>query len=140
MKAYKRILLKISGESLIGNKQFGLDNKTIKQIASEIKNVFNSKIELCIVVGGGNIFRGIPAASEGIDRSTADYMGMLATLINALSLQNALEKNNNATIKGIPTGKSVIFAIINKFDGTTRTYYTFRICKAESQTRFYSFS
>ena len=77
----------------MGNKQFGLDNKTIKQIASEIKNVFNSKIELCIVVGGGNIFRGIPAASEGIDRSTADYMGMLATLINALSLQNALEKN-----------------------------------------------
>ena len=93
MKAYKRILLKISGESLMGNKKFGLDNKTIKQIASEIKNVFNSKIELCIVVGGGNIFRGIPAASEGIDRSTADYMGMLATLINALSLQNALEKN-----------------------------------------------
>ena len=92
MSSYKRILLKISGEALLGDRSFGLDNKITNQIALEIKNVLKLKIQLCIVVGGGNIFRGISAASEGMDRSTADYMGMLATLINALSLQNALEK------------------------------------------------
>ena len=92
MILYKRILLKISGEALMGEKSFGLNSKVIKLIASQIKKVYDSNIEICMVVGGGNIFRGLSAASEGADRSTADYMGMLATLINALSLQNALEK------------------------------------------------
>ena len=97
MIPYKRILLKISGEALMGEKSFGLDTQVINSIASQIKNVSDLNIEICMVVGGGNIFRGISAASEGFDRSTADYMGMLATLINALSLQNALEKISVAT-------------------------------------------
>ena len=88
----ERILIKLSGEALMGEKSFGLDNNVINQIALQIKKVLKLKIEICMVVGGGNIFRGISASASGIDRSTADYMGMLATLINALSLQNALEK------------------------------------------------
>ncbi len=88
----KRILLKISGEALLGNNQFGLDIKTITYIANEIKEVYKNNYEICLIIGGGNIFRGIQGASEGIDRSTSDYMGMLATVINALSMQSALEK------------------------------------------------
>ena len=88
---YKRILLKLSGESLMGKKSFGLDNNTIKRIALEIKKVFNLNIQICMVVGGGNIFRGISSTEES-ERTTFDYMGMLATLINSLSLQSALEK------------------------------------------------
>ena len=87
-----RILLKISGEALLGNNQFGLDNKTITYIANEIKEVYKNNYEICLIIGGGNIFRGIQGASEGIDRSTSDYMGMLATVINTLSMQSALEK------------------------------------------------
>ena len=87
-----RILLKISGEALLGNNQFGLDIKTITYIANEIKEVYKNNYEICLIIGGGNIFRGIQGASEGIDRSTSDYMGMLATVINALSIQSALEK------------------------------------------------
>mgnify|MGYP001236633631 FL=1 len=87
-----RILLKISGEALLGNNQFGLDIKTITYIANEIKEVYKNNYEICLIIGGGNIFRGIQGASEGIDRSTSDYMGMLATVINALSMQSALEK------------------------------------------------
>lgn len=92
-----RILLKVSGEALMGNTQFGLDVKTVSYIANEIKKVFSSKFQICLIIGGGNIFRGIEGASEGIDRSTSDYMGMLATVINALSMQSALEKI------GVPT-------------------------------------
>ena len=92
-----RILLKISGEALLGNNQFGLDIKTITYIANEIKEVYKNKYEICLIIGGANIFRGIQGASEGIDRSTSDYMGMLATVINALSMQSALEKI------GVPT-------------------------------------
>ena len=88
----KRILLKVSGESLLGDTQFGLDIKTITYIANEIKEVYKNNYEICLIIGGGNIFRGIQGASEGIDRSTSDYMGMLATVINALSMQSALEK------------------------------------------------
>ena len=87
-----RILLKISGESLMGNTQFGLDIKMVDYIANEIKEVFEQKYQVCLIIGGGNIFRGIKGASEGIDRSTSDYMGMLATVINALSMQSSLEK------------------------------------------------
>ena len=87
-----RILIKISGEALLGKNQFGLDIKTITYIANEIKEVYKNNYEICLIIGGGNIFRGIQGASEGIDRSTSDYMGMLATVINALSMQSALEK------------------------------------------------
>ena len=86
-----RILLKISGEALLGNSQFGLNIKTITYIANEIKEVYKNNYEICLIIGGGNIFRGIEGSSEGIDRSTSDYMGMLATVINALSMQSALE-------------------------------------------------
>ncbi len=92
MNDNKRILLKISGEALIGNTNSGIDIKTINYIANEIKEVFLQKYQICLIIGGGNIFRGIKGASEGIDRSTSDYMGMLATVINALSMQSSLEK------------------------------------------------
>ncbi len=88
----KRILLKISGESLMGNLKYGIDVLTINKISNEIKKVYKKKYQLCLIIGGGNIFRGIKGASEGIDRSTSDYMGMLATIMNALSLQSSLEK------------------------------------------------
>ena len=88
----KRILLKISGESLMGSSSYGVDVSTINQISNEIKKVYKKKYQICLIIGGGNIFRGVKGASEGIDRSTSDYMGMLATIINALSMQSILEK------------------------------------------------
>ncbi len=87
----KRILIKISGESLVGKSKFGIDVSTINKISQEIKKVHKKKYQICLIIGGGNIFRGLKGASEGIDRSTSDYMGMLATVINALSLQSCLE-------------------------------------------------
>ncbi len=93
----KRILLKISGESLMGKLNYGIDVSTINKISNEIKKVFKKKYQICLIIGGGNIFRGIKGASEGIDRSTSDYMGMLATVMNALSLQSSLEKINVPT-------------------------------------------
>jgi uridylate kinase len=89
---YRRVLLKISGEGLMGDREFGLDTTTIDRIASEVKAVHDLGVEVCCVVGGGNIFRGVSGASNGMDRAAADNMGMLATVINALSLQNAIEK------------------------------------------------
>ena len=88
----KRILLKISGEDLMGKSNYGIDVYTINKITNEIKKVHKKKYQICLIIGGGNIFRGIKGASEGIDRSTSDYMGMLATVMNALSLQSSLEK------------------------------------------------
>ena len=88
----KRILLKLSGEALMGTSPFGIDVATISSIASEVKKVHKLGYQICIIIGGGNIFRGIKGASEGIDRSTSDYMGMLATVMNALSFQSCLEK------------------------------------------------
>ena len=87
-----RLLIKVSGESLLGESNFGLDISTVNNIAKEIKNVTKLKHQICLILGGGNIYRGISGASEGADRSTSAYMGMLATLINSLCLQNALEK------------------------------------------------
>jgi len=87
----RRVLLKLSGEGLMGDREFGLDSQTISRIADEIKAVQNLGVQLCLVIGGGNIFRGVEAASQGLERGTADYMGMLATVINALALQGALE-------------------------------------------------
>jgi len=88
---YKRILLKLSGESLMGNKQFGIDNELLTQYANEIKDIVSKKVEVAVVIGGGNIFRGLQAAEGGMDRVQGDYMGMLATVINSMALQAALE-------------------------------------------------
>ncbi|MBV8389441.1 MAG: UMP kinase [Mucilaginibacter sp.] len=88
---YKRILLKLSGESLMGDRQYGIDNNQVLQYAKDIKGVYDKGIEIAIVVGGGNIFRGLSAEKSGMDRAQADYMGMLATVINCMALQNALE-------------------------------------------------
>tara|TARA_B100001173_G_scaffold210903_1_gene181977 strand:+ start:1955 stop:2659 length:705 start_codon:yes stop_codon:yes gene_type:complete len=90
--SYKRILLKLSGEALLGERQYGIDPVRIAQYAKEIKSVVNQGLEIAIVIGGGNIFRGVSAASNGMDRVQADYMGMLATVINGLALQSALEE------------------------------------------------
>ncbi|MEK6549871.1 MAG: UMP kinase [Nitrospirota bacterium] len=95
--AYKRILLKISGEVLAGEQSFGLDARMIQYIASEISEVAAMGVEVAVVIGGGNIFRGIDAADGGMERASADYMGMLATMLNALALQNALEKLGTVT-------------------------------------------
>lgn len=89
---YKKILLKMSGEVLMGDSLFGIDTKTIEAVAEDIKEVVDHGIELCLVIGGGNIFRGVSLAGKGMDRANADYMGMLATVMNALALQGALEK------------------------------------------------
>jgi uridylate kinase len=89
---YKRVLLKLSGESLMGDKGFGIDPDIVRRIAAEIKDVHGLGVEIAVVIGGGNIFRGLSASAQGIDRVSADYMGMLATVMNALALQDALEK------------------------------------------------
>jgi uridylate kinase len=89
---YKRILLKLSGESLMGNKQFGIDHDILSQYANEIKGIVDAGVQVAIVIGGGNIFRGIQAADGGMDRVQGDYMGMLATMINSMALQSSLEK------------------------------------------------
>jgi uridylate kinase len=95
--AYKRILLKLSGEALLGKKSTGVDPDVANYIADEIKSLSDIGVQLGIVIGGGNIFRGVEASSKGMDRTTADYMGMLATVINSLALQSALEE------RGLPT-------------------------------------
>jgi len=89
---YRRVLLKISGEALLGDQEFGIDAKTVNRIAADVAEVRSMGVEVCVVVGGGNIFRGISGAGWGIDRGTADHMGMLATVINALAMQSALER------------------------------------------------
>ena len=94
---YKRVLLKLSGEALMGRREYGLDTGTMGAIAADIKDVVAMGVEVCVVIGGGNIFRGISGAASGMDRAQADYMGMLATVMNALGMQSALEK------VGVPT-------------------------------------
>ena len=94
---YRRVLLKVSGEALMGSQQYGIDVGTVESIASDIKEAINAGSQLCLVIGGGNIFRGLSGAAAGIDRATADYMGMLATVMNALAMQAALER------AGLPT-------------------------------------
>jgi uridylate kinase len=91
---YKRVLLKLSGEALMGNQGFGLDPQVVQRIGNEVKEIHSLGVQVAIVIGGGNIFRGIKASDEGFDRVSADYMGMLATVINALAIQDALEKLN----------------------------------------------
>lgn len=89
---FKRILLKLSGEALMGDGQFGIDPDTVARMAAEVKAAKDSGLEICLVIGGGNIFRGMAGAAKGMDRAQADYMGMLATVMNALAMQNALEQ------------------------------------------------
>ena len=136
---YKRILLKISGEILTGKGNFGIDPKVMQQIAREIQEVKNLGVEVAIVIGGGNIFRGMVASSKGMDRASADYMGMLATVMNAIALQDSLEKIDVHTrvqtaiemrevaepyirrraIRHLEKGRVVIFA-----GGTGNPYFT----------------
>ncbi len=94
---YKRILLKLSGEALMGDKQFGIDNNRLSQYANDIKTIVDLGVEVAIVIGGGNIFRGLQAAEGGMDRVQGDYMGMLATVINSMALQSALETHGVMT-------------------------------------------
>src|SRR6188508_2750023 len=94
---YKRVLLKLSGEALMGEQNFGIDPAVTSAIAADIKEITHLGVEVGIVIGGGNIFRGVAASARGMDRATADYMGMLATVINALALQDALEQQNVLT-------------------------------------------
>jgi uridylate kinase len=136
---FKRILIKLSGEALMGNQGFGISPEMMQYVAEEIAKVFRLKIEIAIVVGGGNIFRGIAGSSAGMDRSSADNMGMLATVINSLALCDALEKRNVPTrvqsairmeqiaepfirrkaIRHLEKGRVVIFAA-----GTGNPYFT----------------
>ena len=136
---YKRILLKLSGESLLGKQSFGIDPDVANFIAEEIKSVSDLNVQIGIVIGGGNIFRGLEADSKGIDRTSADYMGMLATVINSLALQSALEMHGLPTrvqssiamheiaepfiqrraIRHLEKGRIVIFA-----GGTGNPYFT----------------
>ena len=136
---YKRILLKLSGEALMGEQGFGIDPTTITRIAQEIREVRSLGVEIAIVVGGGNIFRGVALSARGMDRASADSMGMLATCINALALQDALEKQGQFTrvmsaiemnriaepfilrraIRHLEKGRIVIFAA-----GTGNPYFT----------------
>ncbi|MBM3515381.1 MAG: UMP kinase [Alphaproteobacteria bacterium] len=94
---YKRILLKVSGEGLMGPSEYGLHRETVQKLAQDVKAVVSSGRQVCLVIGGGNIFRGVSGATQGVDRTTGDYMGMLATVINALAVQAALESIGVAT-------------------------------------------
>ena len=102
--AYKRVLLKISGEALMGDQGFGLNPPTVERIAAEVKTIHDLGVEVCLVIGGGNIFRGLQGSAQGMERTTADYMGMLATVMNALAMQGALEalKVHTRVISAIP--------------------------------------
>ncbi|WP_028325867.1 UMP kinase [Desulfatirhabdium butyrativorans] len=136
---YHRVLLKLSGEALMGNQGFGIDPEMIRYVAEEIRSVVDLGVQIAIVVGGGNIFRGIAASSFGMDRTSADHMGMLATVINSLALQDALERKGITTrvqsaiamhqvaepfivrraIRHLEKGRAVIFAA-----GTGNPYFT----------------
>ncbi len=94
---HKRVLLKVSGEALMGRREYGLDTDTLARIAADVGDVVRMGVQVCLVIGGGNIFRGVSAAAGGMDRAQADYMGMLATVMNALGMQSALER------RGVPT-------------------------------------
>jgi len=136
---YNKVLLKLSGEALMGDQTFGISPEVIKYVAEEVRSIFDLGVQIAIVVGGGNIFRGIAASSFGMDRTSADHMGMLATVINSLALQDALEKKGVQTrtqsaismhevaepyilrkaIRHLEKGRVVIFAA-----GTGNPYFT----------------
>ncbi len=136
---YKKILLKLSGEALMGQDSYGINTETLVRIATEVKDVAHSGVQLSIVIGGGNIFRGVKGATEGMDRASADYMGMLATCINSMALQDAFERQGVSTrvmsaikmeqisepyirrraVRHLEKGRVVIFAA-----GTGNPYFT----------------
>ena len=136
---FSRVMIKLSGEALLGDKEFGIDSDTVDKITLDIVNIVKNNTEVCIVVGGGNIFRGVAGASQGIERGTADSMGMLATVINAMAIQNSIEKHNipsrvlsavpmqtvcepfirRRAIRHLEKGRVVIFA-----GGTGNPYFT----------------
>ncbi len=138
-RKYNRILLKLSGEALMGEKEYGVDTNVINAIASEVKEVHQLGVQVALVIGGGNIFRGVSASAKGMDRATADYVGMLATVINSLMLQDALEKQGIFTrvisaiemkelaepyirrkaVRHLEKGRVIIFAA-----GTGNPYFT----------------
>ena len=93
---YKRVLLKLSGEALMGEKPYGIDPAIVQSIAEDVSKVVENNVQLAIVVGGGNIFRGLKGSADGMDRATADYVGMLATVMNAISLQDGLGKSRSS--------------------------------------------
>jgi uridylate kinase len=137
--SFKRVLLKLSGEALMGSQDYGIDAHTVDQLASELVDVRADGLEIALVIGGGNIYRGMSAAAQGIDRATGDYMGMLATVFNALAVQEALERNGADTrvlsaiemqevaepyirrraVRHLEKGRVVIFAA-----GTGNPYFT----------------
>ena len=104
IKEYKRVMIKISGEALMGDQAYGLNPPTVENIAKEIKKVHSLGTQICMVIGGGNIFRGLQGSAQGMERTTADYMGMLATVMNALAMQSALEALgiNTRVVSAIP--------------------------------------
>ncbi|MDG2097946.1 MAG: UMP kinase, partial [Paracoccaceae bacterium] len=104
IKEYKRVMIKISGEALMGDQAYGLNPPTVENIAREIKKVHSLGTQICMVIGGGNIFRGLQGSAQGMERTTADYMGMLATVMNALAMQSALEALgiNTRVVSAIP--------------------------------------
>ena len=105
---FKRVLLKVSGEALMGDNQFGIDPGTVDRIANEIRAVTDLGGEVCLVIGGGNIFRGISGAAAGLERGTADYMGMLATVMNALAMQGGLERI------GVPPAVTALLSLASR--------------------------
>jgi uridylate kinase len=137
--SFSRVLLKLSGEALMGSQDFGLDARTVDELAKELVHVRRDGLEVALVIGGGNIYRGMSAAAQGIDRATGDYMGMLATVLNALAVQEALERNGADTrvlsamhvqevaepyirrraVRHLEKGRIVIFAA-----GTGNPYFT----------------
>jgi uridylate kinase len=137
--SFSRVLLKLSGEALMGSQEFGLDARTVDELAKELVHVRRDGLEVALVIGGGNIYRGMSAAAQGIDRATGDYMGMLATVLNALAVQEALERNGADTrvlsaidvrevaepyirrraVRHLEKGRIVIFAA-----GTGNPYFT----------------
>jgi uridylate kinase len=137
--AFSRVLLKLSGEALMGSQEFGLDARTVDELAKELVHVRRDGLEVALVIGGGNIYRGMSASAQGIDRATGDYMGMLATVLNALAVQEALERNGADTrvlsaidvrevaepyirrraVRHLEKGRIVIFAA-----GTGNPYFT----------------
>lgn len=136
---YKRVVLKISGEALMGDQGFGISPEVLRYVAAEVRKIYDLGVETAIVVGGGNIFRGVKASSYGMDRASADHMGMLATVINSIALQDAMEKNGIPTrvqsaitmnevaepfilrkaVRHLEKGRAVIFAA-----GTGNPYFT----------------
>jgi uridylate kinase len=139
MAAYRRVLLKLSGEALMGDQGYGLDSAMVAQVADEVKSVIDLGVQVCLVIGGGNIFRGVAGAAKGMERATADYMGMLATVMNSLAMQSALEQRGVVTrvqsaitmqavcepyirrraIRHMEKGRAVIFAA-----GTGNPFFT----------------